>query len=439
MLFLKSLLWLSTASIASTKPTHDDIGNANQVTFTNTRRLLFDVDGNQIDAYGSKVQFFNGSYYLYGNSFSTQGVAFGIKSYSSIDLEKWQYLGFLFDPYSVDPLQDLGGYGRPHIVYSHETGKYVLWANAGGSGYKVATSNSPSGPFSFLNQTAALDPAFDGLQPADFTVETFGGKGYIVFSALDFTDPRAGSIWPPIFQTLHISELTSDLTNTTLKSYPVTSPEMDLIDQEAESPDLFTRNGWYYVSASNTCSYCNGSIGLLYRSRSIEGPWTRQIVAGYSCNGQVEGVLPLTDPKTKQIEYVWHSTSVPGGPRTGFSGHIFQPLNLHANGSVDELDCSDDARFEVPFSRGSGAVASGAATQAGDGTPLDAVVSPSHWHLVLLNADEFFPVYCCLRLRPIRSLPDLEGKQERHPEERLGEHRKERANRACCTEGVQVR
>jgi len=89
---------------------------ASQVTFTNTRRLLFDVDGNQIDAYGSKVQStwnthtkkfgererrvagelniddcagFNGSYYLYGNSFAIQGVAFGIKSYSSVDLEHW--------------------------------------------------------------------------------------------------------------------------------------------------------------------------------------------------------------------------------------------------------------------------------------------------------------------------------------------------------------
>ena len=28
---------------------------AAQVTFTNTRRLLFDVDGEQIDAYGSKI------------------------------------------------------------------------------------------------------------------------------------------------------------------------------------------------------------------------------------------------------------------------------------------------------------------------------------------------------------------------------------------------
>ncbi|KAK5135352.1 hypothetical protein LTR08_005294 [Meristemomyces frigidus] len=352
------------------------LSQAAQVTFDNTRRLLFDVDGNQIDAYGSKINLFNGSYYLYGNSFSIQGVAFGIKSYSSLDLENWNYEGFLFDPYGNNPCTASGGCGRPHIVYNANSKRYVLWANAGSSGYQVATSVSPSGPFVFLNSTAAIDPQFDGLQPADFTVETFGSKGYIVFSALNFMDSRAGSIWPPIFQTLHVSELTDDFTNTTLVSYPVISNETDLIDQEAESPDIFMRHGKYYISASNTCGYCNGSIGLLYRSDSFQGPWIRQIIAGYSCEGQVEGVLPLHDPTTGKVTNVWHSTSVPGGPRVGFGGHIFQPLEFRADGSVEDLDCSPEASFTVQFKSGKGAVASGAATTAGFATPALAVYTP---------------------------------------------------------------
>ncbi|USW54292.1 Putative glycoside hydrolase, family 43 [Septoria linicola] len=343
-------------------------GQAGQVTYSNTRRLLFDTDGNQIDAYGSKVNLFNGSYYLYGNSFSTTGPALGIKSYSSIDLENWQYNGFLFDPSpnnTNNPCKPaLGGCGRPHIVYHTQTTQYILWANTGSVGYVVATSKSPSGPFVFLTERALIDPQFSALQPADFTVETFGSKGYLVFSALNFRDPRAGSIWPPIFQTLHISELTSDLKNTTQVSYPVKSAELDLIDEEAESPDLFMRNGGYYVSASNTCGYYNGSIGLLYRSRSIKGPWTRQIIAGYSCEGQVEGVLPLTDPKTQQTSFVWHSTSVPA-------------FEVNADGSVQELDCSVQAKFSVPFPLGiSNAGKSGNALSAGDSSPRDAVYTP---------------------------------------------------------------
>jgi len=171
---------------------------------------------------------------------------------------------------------------------------------------------------------------------------------------LNFRYPAAGSLWPPIQQTLHISPLTPDFLNTTGVSHPVISAANDLIDQEAESPDLFRRNGHYYVSASNTCGYCNGSIGLLYRATAIQGPWTRQIIAADSCEGQVEGVLALPDPSANnKVTYVWHSTSVPGGPRTAFGGHIFQPLVFNdTDGSVADLNCAADARFPITFQKG---------------------------------------------------------------------------------------
>jgi len=339
---------------------------------------LFDNDGNQIDAYGAKVQNFNGTYYLYGNSFSTTGAAFGIKSYSSDDLLTWHYEGFLFDPFSPNsPCNAPGGCGRPHIVYSSKLSKYVLWANAGPVGYQIALSDSPSSKFTFLPNQAAIDPQFAALQPADFTVETFGDKGYLVFSTLNFRYTDAGSLWPPINQTMHIAPLTDDFTNTTLVSYPVSGGEapLDLIDEEPESPDLFHRNGYWYIAASNTCGYCNGTLGLIYRSKSIQGPWTRQIISGYSCNGQVEGVLTITEPRTQQSTYIWHSTSVPGGPRVGFSGHIFQPLQFNGDGSVQDLNCAADASYNVNVPQGSGTIEAGVATTATDASPALAAYS----------------------------------------------------------------
>jgi hypothetical protein len=287
-----------------------------------------------------------------------------------------QYEGFLFDPAGKNPCAASGGCGRPHIVYNPNNKNYVLWANAGSPGYVVATSTSPSGPFVFSANRALVDPAFDSLQPADFTVEVIDGEGYIVFSALNFKSPNAGNVWPPIFQNMHASKLTKDFMNTTRVSWPVSSAAGDLIDNEAESPDIFKRGNTFYVAASNTCGYCNGSIALLYRSDSIQGPWTRQILEGYSCNGQVEGVLPLTDAKTGAVTNVWHSTSVPGGPRTGFGGHIFQPLNFNADGSAKNLDCSTTATFPVSFTKGNGTVAAGNATKAVDTTPALGVYNP---------------------------------------------------------------
>ncbi len=161
---------------------------ASQVTttsFSNKARFLFDTDGNQVDAYGSKINFFAGKYYLYGNSFANSqgsfaaGVAsfpagYGIKSYSSVDLVNWAYEGFLYDPASTTPCNAPGGCGRPHILYHADSQKYILWANAGSDGYVIATSSLPSSGFVFLNATAQIPAKFDGLQPADFSVESFG-------------------------------------------------------------------------------------------------------------------------------------------------------------------------------------------------------------------------------------------------------------------------
>lgn len=264
---------------------------------------------------------------------------------------------------------------------------YILWANAGSVGYQVATSDSPTGPFVFKSSPAMIDPQFDGLQPADQGVEIIDGKGYLVFSALNFMDPRAGSLFPQVYQTLHISELTPDFLNTTGVSYPISSNASDLVDQQAESPDIFKRGNYFYVGGSNTCGYCNGTLALMYRSKSIQGPWTRQILAGYACNSQFEGVTPLADPSTGETTYLWSGTSVPGGdPRVGFSGHIYQPLVFNDDGSVQDLDCAVDAEFTVSFPRGTGAVATGNATEAGDATPALAVYAP-------VCDSEFFTLY----------------------------------------------
>jgi len=83
-------------------------------------------------------------------------------------------MGYLYDPKTTNPCSATGGCGRPHIIYNQAGAYYVLWANAGSDGYIVATSTSPAGPFEFAASTAKIDPAFNGLQPADFAVETFG-------------------------------------------------------------------------------------------------------------------------------------------------------------------------------------------------------------------------------------------------------------------------
>jgi hypothetical protein len=116
------------------------------------------------------------------------------------------------------------GGGRPHIIFHEESKKYILWTDSGLPGYQVSISSSPSSNFVRTPQRAALDPQHGLLKPADFAIEViskpigdfFGldfltmcsdKTGYAVYSILDFRYANAGSIWPPINQSMYISEL----------------------------------------------------------------------------------------------------------------------------------------------------------------------------------------------------------------------------------------
>jgi hypothetical protein len=186
-----------------------------------------------------------GKYYLHGLSFAS-GREAGVKAYSSVDLINWYVVNV---PDSSTSLRHLPGInpvlhrkyeglvsasagGRPHIIYDAKSKTYILWSNVG-NGYLVSTSPSPLGPFKDVG-SAGLDPQYAALQAADAAVATFGEslyprpypcmdggqssntplfagtQGYLIYSALNFMDPRAGSLWPPIYQTMHVSPLTSD-------------------------------------------------------------------------------------------------------------------------------------------------------------------------------------------------------------------------------------
>ncbi|KAJ7452144.1 hypothetical protein B0H11DRAFT_2074499 [Mycena galericulata] len=81
------ILSVLRASLAQVAPSYTSATFTN----TNTRRFTFDTDGNQVDTYvGSKINFLNGKYSLYGNAFGPGGyAALGIKSYSSTDFRNW--------------------------------------------------------------------------------------------------------------------------------------------------------------------------------------------------------------------------------------------------------------------------------------------------------------------------------------------------------------
>lgn len=195
------------------------------------------------------------------------------------------------------------------------------------------------------------------------------GTGYLAYSLIDFTTVGA-SIWPPFLQSIYLQPLTPSLTNTTGTPSHVVSAAGDLVDYEAESPDIFKRGDYFYVSASNTCGFCTGTLLVIYRSKSISGPWTRQIISADTCGGQSTGVLTLPSPNGGATNYLHQAdlvrTAPLAGTRMAAHGHQFQVLNFNPDGSIQDLDCSDQKSATIQITPGRKASAGGLAVTSTD-------------------------------------------------------------------------
>lgn len=307
------------------------------------------------------------------------GEAFcGIASYSSADLQAWHYNGLLFEV-NTPEIKTLcfgelsGNCGRPHIIYSASSNEYILWVNAKAPGYAIFTSSSPIGGF-----VESPDRALVGYQPAgpfmagDLTVQVINGTGYIVYSLLDFTTLGA-SIWPPFNQSLYVQELTPDMRNTTGTAHQVLY-NSDLVDYQAESPDIFKRGDYFYITASNTCGYCTWTLLIVYRSKSLAGPWQRQILSGDTCGGQTGGVLTLPSPSDDQAAYLHIADMMRIAPLAGTQkaahGHQLQILHFNTDGSLENLNCSLSKSVTVSIIPGNSvpAATTGRAISATDGS-----------------------------------------------------------------------
>jgi hypothetical protein len=346
-------------------------------TFSNHVQYQFDTDGNAIDLTSGKIDFLGGAYVWYGIPFGCGKEFCGVATYSSSDLRTWQFNGLLFDPNTTEietlcltPLA--GNCGRPHIIYSAETNDYVLWVNAGSPGYVTFSSSSPT--TGFVRNT---DRALVGYQPSgpfqagDFSVHVINGTGYLAYSLIDFSTAGA-SIWPPFLQSIYVQKLTSDMRNTTGEAYHVVSAAKDLVDFEAESPDIFQRGDYFYITASNTCGFCTGTVLIVYRSKSLAGPWLRQIISADTCGGQTTGVLTLPSPLGGPTSYLHVAdlfrTAPITGTRTAAHGHQIQKLVFNSDGTVRDIDCSLSKSVAVSFIPGTNVSSTGLAVSATDGS-----------------------------------------------------------------------
>jgi Glycosyl hydrolases family 43 len=126
-----------------------------------------DQNGQQINAHGGGVIFFEGVYYWYGEHnlpgrSEAQFADGGVHCYSSTDLTSWKDEGLVLSVHHDDPETDLAAgciLERPKVLFNSRTKTFVMFFKyyPRGMGYEigyvgVATANAPAGPFRFQHK-----------------------------------------------------------------------------------------------------------------------------------------------------------------------------------------------------------------------------------------------------------------------------------------------
>lgn len=160
-----------------------------------------DTDGNPINAHGGGILYDKGTYYWYGEykKGPTWRVSYidswecyrtdagGVSCYSSNDLIDWKNEGIVLHAERHDSTSDMH-YSkvleRPKVIYNESTKKYVMWLHVDSEDYSyastgVATSDSPTGPFTYLGSVRPY-----GQMSRDMTLfKDENGKAYHIFAS----------------------------------------------------------------------------------------------------------------------------------------------------------------------------------------------------------------------------------------------------------------
>ncbi len=228
-------------------------------TVSNTTPRM-DSDGDIVDVHDGRVIKFGDQYYWYGTSYgNTNGftTANSYHVYSSPDMVSWKKEGQLL------PNQPEGVYYRPHVIYNKKNDNYVLWYNwypqLWDGKFGVAVSDTPTGPFTIVNDDVAMFRSEAGLGDFGLFVDE-DETAYISYNTINNHQ-------------VSIEKLDADYTGSTMENGGI-------IDQHMEAGSQFKRGEYYYLLTDYTCCFCNyGSGARVYQSKDP--------LSGYQLTGNI--------------------------------------------------------------------------------------------------------------------------------------------------------
>jgi hypothetical protein len=345
-----------------------------------------DSTGGSIQAHGGGITKVGSTYYWYGEDKIQNSALFShVCCYSSTDLKNWTWKSYVLTTSSASELASCK-IERPKVIYNSTTGLYVMWMHYENatdytlSRVAVATSSTPTGPFTYLGS----------FQPNggshDMTIfKDDDGSAYLITASDSNTNTR-------------LFKLSAD--------YTTIASEMNMIysAQYREAPALVKSNGYYYIITSACSGWYTNQQKYSYAT-SLNGPWSTPAPIGNTSgfNTQTSFILPIQGTTTSYM-YMgdrWNSSAL------GSSSYVWLPLTL--SGTTATMDYYDNITIDAAagtiagtpngtlLSQGKTAtaqtVASGyAASNANDGDYqtnwLATGVTWPHWWMVDLGASK---------------------------------------------------
>ena len=343
--------------------------------------LGVDVDGNAIETVDEQdVRYFDGKYYLYGQSFACGSFNYapgtmtsptvatsprsyyrycGLVIYSSDDLMNWKLekREFLTEPATgeIYPVK------KPRVIFSPKTGLYTMWflkaplttgIPKGGDVYAITQSSTPVGPWGPVTRPSdATDPTLNNIGP-DFTINSGpDGSSWLVTS-------HAG---------VKIFKLNEEKTGT-----------LDQIDIALASGTisggigLHYRDGWWYLTGSSGCGNCISAQFYYLMARDPKGPWLspetgsaasplqpallaedvgRSQVHGAvmlpDTSGAMHTLIPATHYRSSPTGAPGNTLTQPGDNNLALSGHFYFPLQYALDGRILPLQLKPSETFPL--------------------------------------------------------------------------------------------
>ena len=301
--------------------------------------VWLDTSNNPVQTHGGGILLHSNIFYWYGED-RTPGGTGAVSCYSSTNLYDWKREGVALSRFGLPRKNGMrASVERPKVIFNPRTKKFVMWMHVEHGGYAyaragIATSDSPAGPFTFLqairpvantNAFAANDSDDQDLYGGTFRdMNLFlddDGRPYVFYSS-------EGN-W-----TMYVVRLNDDFTGPETPVVENQTWARTLVRQMREGAAPFKFNGRYYLITS-ACTGWTPNAADCAVADNILGPYKSR---GNPCIGegaertfetQSTFVLPVPERPGKFIFIAdeWHPQNLPD------SRYVWLPLNLDTNGA----------------------------------------------------------------------------------------------------------